>query len=91
MQDPSKIQARSTLVAWSYSSNSDAEAPISSYRLQYQNSSFTDILLLSASTKKELIHLKPYTDYSVRIMAESILGKGSWSDRKNFTTKTTGN
>jgi len=77
-------------VTWSYSSGPD-EAPIVSFHLQYQNKSFIDNITLSGSlSSKELIHLKPYTSYSVRIMAESVLGKGDWSGLINFTTSTAG-
>jgi len=82
------IKARSTTVTWSYSPGSD-EAPIVSFYLHYQNKSFNDSITLSSFlSSKELIHLKPYTSYSVRMMAESVLGKGDWSSFVAFTTST---
>jgi len=87
---PSKIKARSTTVTWSYSPGSD-ETPAVSFYLHYQNKSFNDNVPLSGSlSSKELIHLKPYTSYSIRMMAESVLGKGDWSGLINFTTATAG-
>ena len=84
------IKARSTTLTWSYSPGSD-EAPIVSFYLHYQNKSFNDDITLSGSlSSKELIHLKPYTSYSVRMMAESVLGKGDWGSLVSFTTLTAG-
>jgi len=84
------VKARSTTVTWTYSPPSD-EAPIVSFYLHYQNKSFVDdITLESALLTKKSIHLKPYTSYSVRMMAESVLGKGDWSSLVNFTTSTAG-
>ena len=87
---PCNIKARSTVVTWTYSPGPD-EAPIVSFYLQYQNKSFDNNITLSGSlSSKELIHLKPYTSYSVRMMAESVLGKGDWSSLVSFTTSTAG-
>ena len=84
------IKARTTTVTWSYSPGSD-EAPIVSFYLYYQNKSFNhDVTLSGAIKRKELIQLKPYTSYSVRMMAESVLGKGDWRSLVNFTTSTAG-
>ena len=84
------IKARSTSVTWSYSPASD-ELSINEYTLQYQNGSFKgDITLPGGSSSTDLINLKPYTYYSVRMMAKSALGEGLWSGLVNFTTKTAG-
>ena len=84
----SDIKARSTTVTFSYSPGSD-EAPIVSFYLQYQNKSFNiNITLPGSLSSKELINLKPYTSYSIRMMAESVLGKGDWSSFGSFTTAT---
>ena len=84
------IKARSTSVTWSYSPASD-ELSVDKYTLQYQNGSFKgDITLPGSLTSKDLINLKPYTSYSVRMMANSALGEGLWSDLVNFKTKTAG-
>jgi len=88
--EQSDIKARSTTVTWSYSPKSD-EAPIVSFYLHYQNTSFNDDVTLSGAFKsKELINLKPYTSYSVRMMAESVLGRGVWGSFVNFNTSTDG-
>ena len=64
---------------------------VNEYTLQYQNRSFDDnITLAGGSSSTDLINLKPYTSYSVRMMAKSALGEGLWSGLVNFTTKTAG-
>jgi len=83
------IKARSTTVTWSYSLGSD-ETPVGFFTLQYENSTFKgDITLPGGLSSKELINLKPYTSYNVRVMAKSILGEGAWSNQVTFTTLTT--
>ena len=77
-------------MTWSYSTGSD-ETPIVSFYLHYQNKTFNDSITLSGPlSSKELINLKPYTSYIVRMMAESVLGKGEWSRLVSFTTSTAG-
>ena len=84
------IKARSTSVTWSYSPGSD-ELSVDEYTLQYQYRSFYyNITLAGSSSSEDLINLKPYTLYSVRVMAKSALGEGLWSDLVNFETKTAG-
>ena len=86
----SDIKARSTTVTWSYSLGLD-ETSIVKFYLHYENKSFNDDVTLSGSlSSKRLINLKPYTSYSVRMMAESVLGKGNWSSLVTFTTSTAG-
>ena len=86
----SNIKARSTSVTWSYSPGLE-EMSVNEYTLQYQNRSFDDnITLAGGSSSTDLINLKPYTSYSVRMMAKSALGEGLWSGLVNFTTKTAG-
>ena len=74
------IDARSAVVTWSYSPGPD-EMPITSFTLQYWNGTFTDdIPLPGGVSRKQLINLKPFTSYSIRIMAVSVLGNGYWSN-----------
>ena len=85
--NPSDVNARSTLVTWSYSPGAD-EMPVTAYNLEYRNSTSTDDITLRVILRKQIINLKPYTAYSVRVLANSVLGKGLWSNFQNFTTKT---
>ena len=62
--------------------------PVTAYNLEYRNSTSTEDISLGAVLSKRIINLKPYTTYSVRLIADSVLGKGLWSDVQNFTTKT---
>ena len=85
------IQARSTVVTWSHPRPGPDEAPITSYTLQYQNSSFSDNIDVSDGTlRKRLFNLKPYTGYTVRVAAKSVLGTGDWSSPVTFTTSAAG-
>ena len=79
------IRARTALVTWSYTPGVD-EAPVNSFTLQYGTYVFGG--LPGGSSRKELTNLKPYTSYSVKIKASSVLGGGFWSDAKSFTTAT---
>ena len=83
----SDVKARSTLVTWSYSPGVD-EMPVTGYNLEYRNSTSIDDISLGAVLRKQIINLKPYTAYSVRVLANSVLGKSLWSNFTNFTTKT---
>ena len=85
--NPSDVNARSTLVTWSYSPGVD-EMPVTTYNLEYRNSTSTEDISLGAVLSKRIINLKPYTAYSVRVLANSVLGKSLWSNFTNFTTKT---
>ena len=62
--------------------------PVTAYNLEYRNSTSTEDISLVAVLIKRIINLKPYTPYSVRVLANSVLGKGLWSNFQNFTTKT---
>ena len=89
--NPDNIQSRSTVVTWSYPSLGSDEAPITSYTLQYQNSSFSHNTDISDGTfRKRLVNLKPYTAYIVRVAAKSVLGTGNWSSHVRFTTSAAG-
>ena len=85
--NPSDVKARSTLVTWPYNPGAD-EMPVTAYSLEYRNSTSTEYITLEAVLRKQIINLKPYTAYSVRLIATSVLGKGLWSNFQNFTTKT---
>ena len=85
--NPSDINARSALVTWSYSPGGD-EMPVTAYNLEYRNSSSIHDIPLGLVLSKRIFYLKPYTAYSVRLIATSVLGKGLWSNFQNFTTKT---
>ena len=85
--NPRDVKARSTLVTWSYSPGVD-EMPVTGYNLEYRNSTSIDDISLGAVLRKQIINLKPYTAYSVRLIATSGLGKGLWSNFQNFRTKT---
>ena len=85
--NPSDVNARSALITWSYSPGGD-EMPVTAYNLEYRNSSSIDDIPLGLVLSKRIFYLKPYTAYSVRLIATSVLGKGLWSDFQNFTTKT---
>ena len=85
--NPSDVNARSALITWSYSPGGD-EMPVTAYNLEYRNSSSIDDIPLGLVLSKRIFYLKPYTAYSVRLIATSVLGKGLWSNFQNFTTKT---
>ena len=84
--NPSDLKARSALVTWSYNPGAD-EVPVTAYNLEYRNSTFAENISLGAVLSKRIINLKPYTAYSVRVLANSVLGKSLWSNFTNFTTK----
>ncbi|XP_068677377.1 receptor-type tyrosine-protein phosphatase S-like isoform X3 [Montipora foliosa] len=79
------IGARTAIVTWSYTPGV-GEAPVNSFTLQYQT--YTPSRLPGSSSSKKLTNLKPYTSYTVKIKASSVLGSGFWSDAKRFTTAT---
>ncbi|XP_068725970.1 receptor-type tyrosine-protein phosphatase S-like isoform X4 [Montipora capricornis] len=79
------ITASTALVTWHYTPGVD-ETPVNSFYLQYQTHTFSR--LPGSSSSKQLSNLKPYTSYTVKIKASSVLGGGFWSDAKNFTTTT---
>ena len=85
--NPSAVNERSTLVTWSNSLGAD-KMPVTAYNLEYRNSTSTEDISLGVVLRKQIINLKPYTAYSVRLIATSGLGKGLWSNFPNFTTKT---
>ena len=85
--NPSDLKARSALVTWSYNPGAD-EMPVTTYNLEYRNSTSTEDISLGAVLSKRIINLKPYTAYSVRLIANSVLGKSPWSNVQNFVTKT---
>ena len=84
--NPSDVKARSTLVTWPYNPGAD-EMPVTAYNLEYRNSISTIDIHLGLVLSKRIINLKPYTAYSVRVLANSVLGKSLWSNFTNFTTK----
>ncbi|XP_068725982.1 uncharacterized protein [Montipora capricornis] len=79
------ITASTALVTWHYTPGVD-ETPVNSFYLQYQTHTFSR--LPGSSSSKQLSNLKPYTSYTVKIKASSVLGGGFWSDAKRFTTAT---
>ena len=85
--NPSDVNARLASVTWSYTPGGD-EMPVTAYNLEYRNSSSIDDIPLGLVLSKRIFYLKPYTAYSVRLIATSVLGKGLWSNFQNFTTKT---
>ena len=85
--NPSDLKARSALVTWSYNRGAD-EMPVTTYNLEYRNSTSTEDIPLGAVLSKRIINLKPYTAYSVTLIANSVLGKSPWSNVQNFKTKT---
>ena len=85
--NPSDVKAKSALVTWPYNPGAD-EMPVTAYNLEYRNSTSTLDIHLGLVLSKRIINLKPYTAYSVRLIATSVLGKGLWSNFQNFTTKT---
>ena len=85
--NPSDLKARSTLVTWPYNPEAD-KMPVTAYNLEYRNSTATRDIPLGLVLSKRINNLKPYTAYSVRLVATSVLGKGLWSNFQNFTTKT---
>ena len=62
--------------------------PVTAYNLEYRNSTSTDDITLGVVFRELITNLKPYTLYSVRLVATSDLGKGLWSNFQNFTTGT---
>ena len=85
--NPSDVKAKSTLVTWPYNPGAD-EMPVTAYNLEYRNSTSTLDIHLGLVLSTRIINLKPYTTYSVRVLANSVLGKSLWSNFTNFTTKT---
>ena len=85
--NPRDVNARSALVTWSYSRGVD-EMPVTAYNLEFRNSTSIDDIPLAVVLRKQIINLKPYTAYRVRLIATSVLGKGPWSNFRTFTTKT---
>ncbi|XP_068677380.1 receptor-type tyrosine-protein phosphatase T-like isoform X2 [Montipora foliosa] len=89
--DVTTITACTALVIWSYTPGVD-ETSVTSFTLQYrtlmQGETHTVSSLPGSSLSKQLSNLKPYTSYTVKIKASSVLGDGFWSDAKNFTTAT---
>ena len=85
--NPSDVKARSTLVTWPYIPGAD-EMPVTAYNLEYRNSTSREDITLGVVLSKLITNLKPYTPYSVRLVATSDLGKGLWSNFQNFTTGT---
>ena len=85
--NPSDVKARSTLVTWSYNPGAD-EMPVTAYNLEYRNSTSTHDMPLGFVLSKRIINLKPYTTYSVRVLANNVLGKSLWSNFQIFTTRT---
>ena len=85
--NPSDVKARSALVTWPHNSGAD-EMPVTAYNLEHRNSTSTLDIHLGLVLSKRIINLKPYTAYSVRLLASSVLGKSLWSNFQNFTTKT---
>ena len=85
--NPSDVKARSTLVTWPYNPGAD-EMPVTAYNLEYRNSTSTLDIHLGVVLSKRIFNLKPYTTYSVRVLADSVLGKSLWSNFQNFRTKT---
>ena len=85
--NPSDVKARSTLVTWLYNPGAD-EVPVTAYNLEYRNSTSTLDIHLGLVLSKRIINLKPYTACSVRVLANSVLGKSLWNNFTNFTTKT---
>ena len=83
----SDVKARSTLVTWSYNPGAN-EMPVTAYNLEYRNSTSTLDIHLGLVLSTRIINLKPYTAYSVRVFANSVLGKSLWNNFTNFTTKT---
>ena len=81
------VKARSTSVTWSHNPGAD-KMPVIAYNLEYRNSTSTDDITLGVVLSKLITNLKPYTPYSVRLVAISVLGKGLWSNYQNFTTRT---
>ncbi|XP_074611781.1 uncharacterized protein LOC141866213 isoform X2 [Acropora palmata] len=73
----STLKARTATVTWRYSPGAN-EFP-TSFTLQYQNRTFSDIFSLQpgSSLSTVLTHLKPFADYNVTVKASSFLGAGS--------------
>ena len=84
--NPSDVKARSALVTWPHNPGAD-EIPVTGYNLEYRSSTSARNIPLGAVLSKEIINLKPYTAYSVRVLSNSVLGS-LWSNFQNFTTKT---
>lgn len=80
------LNARTATVTWSYSPGAN-EFP-TSFTVQYQNRTFSDILSLKPgnSLSTVLTHLKPFADYNVTVKASSFLGDGS--STRNIKTLT---
>ena len=86
----SSMIARTVLVTWTSYSPGEDEAPTIRITVRYQNSTppYHLAILPGSSSSKELMNLKPFSKYSVTVMASSVLGDGLWSDAVNFTTLT---
>ena len=66
--NPSDVKARSALVTWPYNPGAD-EMPVTAYNFEYRNSTSTLDIHLGLVLSTRIINLKPYTAYSVRVLA----------------------
>ena len=86
----SMVKARTVLVTWTSYSPGEDEAPTTRITVQYRNSTspYHLAILPGNPSSKELTNLKPFSNYSVTVMASSVLGDGLWSDVVTFETLT---
>ncbi|XP_074611759.1 receptor-type tyrosine-protein phosphatase S-like isoform X4 [Acropora palmata] len=85
----SMVTARTVLVTWTNYSPGEDEAP-TSITVRYRNSTspYHLSILPGSPSSKELTNLKPFSNYSVTVMASSVLGNGLWSNAVTFKTLT---
>ncbi|XP_015759655.1 PREDICTED: uncharacterized protein LOC107338918 [Acropora digitifera] len=86
----SMVTARTVLVSWTNYFPGEDEAPTTRITVRYQNSTspYHLSILPGSPSRKELANLKPFSNYSVAVMASSVLGDGLWSNAVTFKTLT---
>ena len=84
------IQARSVTLIWTVPD--PGHTPITLYKIQYSVQGTRDYLNISSKVNtSSLSGLKPNTDYTVNVVAVSVLGEGLWSVKQlHFKTKEAG-
>ena len=80
----------SLTLKWSHPSIGDM--PVTSYKLEYKEAvdGATTKTSITSASSHVITGLKPYTNYTIRVMAKSRVGEGLWSAPIEFTTDQAG-
>ncbi|KAK2569714.1 Receptor-type tyrosine-protein phosphatase S [Acropora cervicornis] len=86
----SMVTARTASVTWTSYSPGEDEIPTTRITVRYRNSTspYYLAILPGSPPSKELTNLKPFSNYSLTVMASSVLGDGLWSNAVTFKTLT---